>query len=69
MPPLHYPRKSPSPHVGSWHRTLPQFFQSTLHSILSNRILLLILKQRRSHRRYPTEELYSGDVELSDITQ
>ncbi len=45
------------------------FFQSTLHSILSNRILLLILKQRRSHRRYPTEGLYSGDVELSDITQ
>ncbi len=26
MPPLHYPRKSPSPYVGSWHRALPQFF-------------------------------------------
>ncbi|PBK60809.1 hypothetical protein ARMSODRAFT_1090115 [Armillaria solidipes] len=45
------------------------FFQSILHSILSNRIMLLILKQKRSHRRYPTEGLYSGDVELSDITQ
>ncbi|PBK61035.1 hypothetical protein ARMSODRAFT_678587 [Armillaria solidipes] len=43
-------------------------FQSILHSILSNRILLLILKQRRIRRRYPTEESYAGDVELSDIT-
>ncbi|PBK82104.1 hypothetical protein ARMGADRAFT_742052 [Armillaria gallica] len=31
-------------------------FQSILHSTLSNRILLLILKQRRIRRRYPTEE-------------
>ncbi len=43
-------------------------FQSILHSILSNRILLLILKQRRVRRRYPTEESYTGDVELSNIT-
>ncbi len=43
-------------------------FQSILHSILSNRILLLILKQRRIRRRYPTEESYTGDVELSNIT-
>ncbi|SJL06812.1 uncharacterized protein ARMOST_10154 [Armillaria ostoyae] len=45
------------------------FFQSILHSILTNRIMLLILTQRRTRRRYPTEELYSGDVELSNITQ
>ncbi|SJL06878.1 uncharacterized protein ARMOST_10220 [Armillaria ostoyae] len=44
------------------------FFQSALHSILTNRIMLLILKQKRTHRRYPTEELYTGDIELSDIT-
>ncbi|PBK60807.1 hypothetical protein ARMSODRAFT_684230 [Armillaria solidipes] len=43
-------------------------FQVNLHSILSNRIMLLILKQRRTHRRYPTEELSTGDIELSDIT-
>ncbi len=43
-------------------------FQSILHSILSNRILLLILKQRRIRRHYPTEESYAGDVKLSDIT-
>ncbi|PBK82096.1 hypothetical protein ARMGADRAFT_1038868 [Armillaria gallica] len=43
-------------------------FQSILHSILSNRILLLILKQRRIRRSYPTEESYTGDIELSDIT-
>ncbi|PBK98470.1 hypothetical protein ARMGADRAFT_1026464 [Armillaria gallica] len=42
-------------------------FQTNLHSILSNRIMLLILKQRRTYRRYP-EELYTGDIELSDIT-
>ncbi|KAK0234861.1 hypothetical protein EDD85DRAFT_95849 [Armillaria nabsnona] len=44
------------------------FFQSVLHSILSNRIMLLILKQRSTYRHYPTEELYTGDIELSDIT-
>ncbi|KAK0243418.1 hypothetical protein EDD85DRAFT_1019513 [Armillaria nabsnona] len=44
------------------------FFQSILHSILSNRIMLLILKQRWTYRRYHTEELYTGDIELSDIT-
>ncbi|SJL06808.1 uncharacterized protein ARMOST_10150 [Armillaria ostoyae] len=43
-------------------------FQVNLHSILSNRIMLLILKQRRTYRRYPTEELSTGDIELSDIT-
>ncbi|PBK98532.1 hypothetical protein ARMGADRAFT_1008927 [Armillaria gallica] len=43
-------------------------FQTNLHSILSNRIMLLILKQRRTYRRYPTEGLYTGDIELSDIT-
>ncbi|KAK0433700.1 hypothetical protein EV421DRAFT_1377173 [Armillaria borealis] len=43
-------------------------FQVNLHSILSNRIMLLILKQRRTYRRYPTEELSTGDMELSDIT-
>ncbi len=42
--------------------------QNILHSILSNRIMLLILKQRWTYRRYPTEELYTGDIELSDIT-
>ncbi|KAK0433694.1 hypothetical protein EV421DRAFT_1842950 [Armillaria borealis] len=41
-------------------------FQVNLHSILSNRIMLLILKQRRTYRRYPTEELSMGDIELSD---
>ncbi|PBK61031.1 hypothetical protein ARMSODRAFT_678466 [Armillaria solidipes] len=45
------------------------FFQTIFHSILSNRIMLLILTQRRTRRHYPTEELYSGDVELSVITQ
>ncbi|PBK61002.1 hypothetical protein ARMSODRAFT_1026079 [Armillaria solidipes] len=45
------------------------FFQSIFHSILTNRIMLLILTQRQTRRRYPTEELYSGDVELSVITQ
>ncbi|KAK0234863.1 hypothetical protein EDD85DRAFT_774410, partial [Armillaria nabsnona] len=43
-------------------------FQINLHSILSNRIMLLILKQRRTYRCYPTEELYMSDIELSDIT-
>ncbi len=42
--------------------------QSILHCILSNRVLLFILKQRRIRRRYPTEESYTGDVDLSDIT-
>ncbi|KAK0200511.1 hypothetical protein DFS33DRAFT_163302 [Desarmillaria ectypa] len=44
-------------------------FQRILHSILSSRIMLLILKQRRIRRRYPTEELYTDDIELSHITQ
>ncbi|KAK0433712.1 hypothetical protein EV421DRAFT_1909902 [Armillaria borealis] len=35
------------------------FFQSILHSILSNRIMLLILTQKRTRRRYSTEELTS----------
>ncbi len=43
-------------------------FQINLHSILTNRIMLLILKQRRTYRRYHTEELYTSDIELSDIT-
>ncbi len=43
-------------------------FQNNLHSILSNRIMLLILKQRWIYRHYPTGELYTGDIELSDIT-
>ncbi|KAK0234858.1 hypothetical protein EDD85DRAFT_938991 [Armillaria nabsnona] len=43
-------------------------FQINLHSILNNRIMLLILKQRRTYRRYRTEELYTSDIELSDIT-
>ncbi len=44
------------------------FYQNIFHSILSNRIMLIILTQKRTRRHYPTEELYSGDVELSDIT-
>ncbi|PBK88751.1 hypothetical protein ARMGADRAFT_356248 [Armillaria gallica] len=43
-------------------------FQSILHSILTNRIMLLILTQRQTYRLYPSEELYTGDIELSDIT-
>ncbi|KAK0432583.1 hypothetical protein EV421DRAFT_1848433 [Armillaria borealis] len=43
-------------------------FQINLHSILSNCIMLLILKQRRTYRRYPTGDLSTGDIELSDIT-
>ncbi|PBK88786.1 hypothetical protein ARMGADRAFT_1084347 [Armillaria gallica] len=43
------------------------FYQNIIHSILSNRILLIILTQRRTRRHYPTEELYSDDVELTDI--
>ncbi|KAK0234829.1 hypothetical protein EDD85DRAFT_94865 [Armillaria nabsnona] len=43
-------------------------FQINLHSILSNRIMLLILKQRWTYRRHPTEQLYTGDIELTDIT-
>ncbi|KAK0444975.1 uncharacterized protein EV420DRAFT_1572728, partial [Desarmillaria tabescens] len=39
-------------------------FQRILHSILSSRVMLLILKQRRIRRRCPTEELYMDDVEL-----
>ncbi len=30
--------------------------------------MLLVFTQKRTRRHYPTEELYSGDVELSDIT-
>ncbi|PBK88792.1 hypothetical protein ARMGADRAFT_1084350 [Armillaria gallica] len=45
------------------------FCQNIFHSILSNRIMLIILTQRRTRRRYSTEESYSGDVELSVITQ
>ncbi len=37
-------------------------FQVNLHSILTNRIMLL------TYRRYPTGELYTSDIELSDIT-
>ncbi|KAK0200451.1 hypothetical protein DFS33DRAFT_1387658 [Desarmillaria ectypa] len=44
------------------------YFQRILHSILSSRVLLLILKQRRIRQRYPAEELYTGDVELSHTT-
>ncbi|KAK0489770.1 hypothetical protein EDD18DRAFT_1188276 [Armillaria luteobubalina] len=43
-------------------------FQSIIHSILSNRILLLILTQRWIHRHNRTEELYSSVLELSDVT-
>ncbi len=45
------------------------FYQNTFHSILSNRIMLIILTQKRRRRRYPIAELYTGDVELSVITQ
>ncbi|KAK0218935.1 hypothetical protein IW262DRAFT_1462525 [Armillaria fumosa] len=45
------------------------YFQFIFHSILSNRIMLLIVTQKQTRQRYPTEELYSGDVELSVITQ
>ncbi|KAK0234878.1 hypothetical protein EDD85DRAFT_96300 [Armillaria nabsnona] len=45
------------------------FYQNLFHSILSNRIMLIILTQKRRHRRYPIAELYSDDVELSIITQ
>ncbi|KAK0216500.1 hypothetical protein EDD85DRAFT_433990 [Armillaria nabsnona] len=44
------------------------FYQNTFHSILSNRIMLIILTQKRTRRRYPIAELSSDDVELSDIT-
>ncbi|KAK0200516.1 hypothetical protein DFS33DRAFT_163465 [Desarmillaria ectypa] len=44
-------------------------FQRILHSILSSRIMLLILKQRRIRRRCPTGELYTDDIELSHTTQ
>ncbi|KAK0218934.1 hypothetical protein IW262DRAFT_1298045 [Armillaria fumosa] len=44
------------------------FFQFLFHSILSNRIMLLIVTQKQTRRRNHTDELYSGDVELSDIT-
>ncbi|KAK0218896.1 hypothetical protein IW262DRAFT_1462467 [Armillaria fumosa] len=42
--------------------------QINLHSILSNRIMLIILKQGQTYRRYSTDERYTGDIELSDIT-
>ncbi|PBK88756.1 hypothetical protein ARMGADRAFT_1015884 [Armillaria gallica] len=44
------------------------YYQNTFHSILSNRIMLIILTQRQTRRHHSTEELYSGDIELSDIT-
>ncbi|KAK0200450.1 hypothetical protein DFS33DRAFT_1456702 [Desarmillaria ectypa] len=44
-------------------------FQRTFHSILSSRIMLLIVKQRRIRRHRPTEELYTDDTELSHSTQ
>ncbi|KAK0444984.1 uncharacterized protein EV420DRAFT_1648503 [Desarmillaria tabescens] len=44
------------------------YFLRILHSILSSRIMLLIVKQRRKHRRYLDEEPYTGDVELSHTT-
>ncbi|KAK0444976.1 uncharacterized protein EV420DRAFT_1648498 [Desarmillaria tabescens] len=44
------------------------YFQRILHSILSSRIMLIILKQRRIHRRYLDEEPYTGGVELSHTT-
>ncbi|KAK0477637.1 hypothetical protein IW261DRAFT_271202 [Armillaria novae-zelandiae] len=44
------------------------FFQYIFHSILSNRVMLLIVTQKQTRRRNPTEELYSGDVELSDMS-
>ncbi|KAK0485370.1 hypothetical protein EDD18DRAFT_1293078 [Armillaria luteobubalina] len=43
-------------------------FQTNLHSILSNRIMLIILKQRQTYRCYSMDEQYTGDIELSDIT-
>ncbi|KAK0477635.1 hypothetical protein IW261DRAFT_1485602 [Armillaria novae-zelandiae] len=45
------------------------FIQNNFHSILSNRIALLVVTQKQTRRRNSTEELYTGDVELSDITQ
>ncbi|KAK0489841.1 hypothetical protein EDD18DRAFT_1334881 [Armillaria luteobubalina] len=42
--------------------------QINLHSILSNQIMLIILKQRQTYRRYSTDERYTSDIELSDIT-
>lgn len=41
-------------------------FQRIFHSILCNRVMLLILKQRQ---RSPTEDPYTGDVGLSDTAQ
>ncbi|KAK0460153.1 uncharacterized protein EV420DRAFT_1673206 [Desarmillaria tabescens] len=40
------------------------YFQHILHSILSSRIMLLILRQKGTRR--PAEELYMGDFELSE---
>ncbi len=68
MPPLHYSCKYSCPHVAPGMALFLGSFQINLHSILTNRIMLLILKQRRTYRRYPTEQLYTGDIELSDIT-
>ena len=45
------------------------FYQAIFHSILSNRIMLIILTQKRRRRRYPIAELYTGDVELTVMTQ
>ncbi|KAK0444982.1 uncharacterized protein EV420DRAFT_1572787 [Desarmillaria tabescens] len=58
--------------VPMWANSIAPFlsyFQLILHSILSSRIMLLILKQRQIRRSYPTEELYTGDIELSHTTQ
>ncbi|KAK0460151.1 FtsJ-like methyltransferase-domain-containing protein [Desarmillaria tabescens] len=41
------------------------YVQLILHSILSSRIMLLIVKQRRIHQCYLDEEPYTGDIELS----
>ncbi|KAK0200420.1 hypothetical protein DFS33DRAFT_1387621 [Desarmillaria ectypa] len=41
-------------------------FQHIFHSILCNRVMLLILKQRQ---HYSTEETYTDSIELSDTTQ
>ncbi|KAK0444979.1 uncharacterized protein EV420DRAFT_979024 [Desarmillaria tabescens] len=57
--------------VPMWAESITPFlgyFQLALHSILTNRIMLLILKQRRIRRRYSSEEPYTGDIELSHTT-
>ncbi|KAK0462834.1 uncharacterized protein EV420DRAFT_1140296 [Desarmillaria tabescens] len=57
--------------VSTWTDSITPFlsyFQRILHSILTSRIMLIILKQRRIHRRYLDEEPYTADVELSHTT-